>query len=551
VEKDDGMGWQGHEWRGTAVLLTAVAMLAAHGPTRAETPGGELLSRALRAALNTPAVSCSDSRIDTRRLAPYYRRADSAPLWIDPRGPGRRARQLLVALQVADEHGLPSARYRLADIESHWHARDPAEQACLDLLLTDAFARYSLDLHSGRLDPREADTNWHLRPASFDPAAALLSAGEDGSFAQLLDELAPPHESYRRLREALRRYRLIAQHGGWRPLPAGPKLEPGDSLAQVALLRERLRAEGDLSGFSLANDDTYDETLAEAVRRFQRRHGLGADGIVGPRTRAALDVPVEARIAQIRRVLERWRWLPRDLGGHYILVNTASHELAVIENGRTVLRMRSINGTPDQATPSFTAVLRKLVINPYWYVPGRIERDKLWPRERHSPGYLASRGFRIFDTRDGNWRELDPSRLDWSRIDGDNSGLRLRQEPGPKNLMGRLSFAFPNPFDVFLHDTPDRALFERETRTFSEGCVRIENAMALALHALRRSPEWSEARIREEIDALHHLNLPLPEPIPVYVLYLTSWVDDEGLVHFHEDVYRRETVLAEYYPAAK
>jgi murein L,D-transpeptidase YcbB/YkuD len=532
-------------------LLAVLATLAAHEPVRAEAPGGDVLSQAMRAALNAPSVSCSDTRIDTRRLAPYYRHTDATPLWVGPPGPGHRARQLLVALQVAEEQGLPSARYRLADIELHWHARAPAEQACLDLLLTDAFARYSLDLHSGRLDPREADTNWHLRPAAFDPAAALLSAGNGGSFAQLLDALAPAHEAYRRLREALRRYRLIAQHGGWRPLPPGPKLEPGDTHAQAALLRERLRAEGDLSGFSLADGNTYDATLAAAVRRYQRRHGLNADGIVGPRTRAAFDVPIEGRIAQIRRGLERWRWLPRDLGGHYILVNTAGFELAVIEDGKTVLRMRTINGTPDQATPSFTATLRSLIINPYWYVPGRIERDKLWPREQRNPGYLAARGFKIFDTRNGSWQELDPARLDWPRINGGNSGLRLRQEPGPKNLMGRLSFVFPNPHDVFLHDTPDRLLFERDTRTFSEGCVRIENAMVLALHALRRSPEWSEARIQEEIDALRHQTLPLLEPIPVYVLYLTSWVDDDGLVHFREDVYHRESVLAEYYPAAK
>jgi murein L,D-transpeptidase YcbB/YkuD len=532
------------------MVLAAVAMLVMHGPVRAEAPGGELLAQALRAALVSPSVACSDARLDTRRLAPFYRRADTAPLWTAESGPGRRARQLLVALQTADEQGLPVARYRLDDIEAHWHARVPAELACLDLLLTNAFARYSLDLHSGRLDPREADTSWHLRPDAFDPAVAMSTADDD-SFAQRLDALVPPHEGYRRLREALRRYRLIAQRGGWRPLPAGPALEPGEAHAQVELLRERLRAMGDLSGFSLASGTTFDAALAAAVRRFQRRHGLGVDGIVGPRTRAALDVPVEERLAQIRRALERWRWLPRDLGGHYILVNTAGFELAVIEDGRTVLRMRTINGTPDQATPSFTATLRSLVINPYWYVPGRIERDKLWPRERRNPGYLAARGFRIFDTRNGNWQEHDPAHLDWSKISGGNSGLRLRQDPGPNNLMGRLSFVFPNPHDVFLHDTPDRLLFERDTRTLSEGCVRIDNAMALARHALRRLPEWSEARLREEIDALRHQTVPLPEPIPVYVLYLTSWVDDDGLVHFREDVYRRETVLAEYYPAAR
>jgi murein L,D-transpeptidase YcbB/YkuD len=535
-------------WK-TAAVLAALAMLFAHDPLQAEAPSGDALTRALRAALSASPVACSDSRLDTSRLVPYYSRADFMPLWIGPPGPGPRARQLLIALEVAEEHGLLSAHYRLADIKLHWHARAPAEQACLDLLLTNAFVRYSLDLHSGRLDPREADPSWYLRPAAFDPAA-LLPASNDGSFVQLLDGLAPPHDGYRRLREALQRYRQIAQRGGWRPPPPGPKLEPGDAHPQVALLRERLRAEGDLSGLSLASARMYDAALVAAVRRFQRRHGLTADGIVGPRTRAALAVPVEERIAQIRRGLERWRWLPRDLGGHYILVNSAGFELTVIERERTVLGMRVIVGTPDQATPSFTATLRTLTINPYWNVPARIARDALLPRQQRNPGYLSARGFRVYDLRNGN-REIDPARINWSRVNGDSFAFRLRQEPGPKNSMGRLAFAFPNPYDVFLHNTPETWLFARDTRTFSEGCVRIENAMALALHTLRKSPEWSEARIQEEIDALRQQSLVLPEPIPVHVLYLTSWVDDDGLVHFREDVYRREQVLAEYYPAVK
>jgi murein L,D-transpeptidase YcbB/YkuD len=326
-------------------------------------------------------------------------------------------------------------------------------------------------------------------------------------------------------------------------------LEPGEEHAQVPLLRARLRSAGDLAPFALSYGQRYDVTLADAVRRFQRRHGLYADGIVGPRTRAALAVPAAVRVAQLRRAMERWRWLPRDLGNHYILVNTAGFELAVIEDGKTVLNMRTVNGTPDQATPSFSATLQSLIINPYWNVPERIARERLWPREQAAPGYLAARGFRIYDTRKGNWQELAPSRIKRALATGTGPAPRLRQEPGPRNFMGRLSFVFPNPHDVFLHDTPERALFVRDTRAFSEGCVRIEDAMALALHTLRRAPEWSAARLREEIDAMRHSTLPLPEPVPVYVLYLPAWVDDDGQVQFRNDTYEREALLGEYYPA--
>jgi murein L,D-transpeptidase YcbB/YkuD len=375
----------------------------------------------------------------------------------------------------------------------------------------------------------------------FDAVAALRDAPSDADPAKQLETLAPRHRLYAGLRAALARYRRLAEGGGWHTTPPGPALGPGDEGGRVAALRERLRREGDLDAGGSPLDRRYDADLTDAVRRFQRRHGLLPDGVVGPRTLAALNTPVALRIAQLRRAMERLRWLPRDLGSHYVLVNTAGFELSVVEGDRTVLGMRVIVGAPDQPTPSFTATLRSLTINPYWNVPDRIARDTLVPRERRRPGYLAARGFRVLDPRTGQWREPDAASLA-------GAAPQLRQEPGPGNLMGRLSFAFPNPFDVFLHDTPDRSLFEREVRACSEGCVRIEQAMALALHTLRRAPEWTEEGIREEIDALRHQVLVLPEPIPVYVVYLPSWVDEAGLAHFRPDHYGREQVLAKHFP---
>lgn len=528
-------------------LRTLLGVLGLWGTAALAAP--DAVSDALVATLRAPVVSCGTAQLDRQRLVPYYAAADTMPLWVGARGAGVRAQLLRTALQNAGREGLSPARYRIADIEAHWSTGTAEAQACLDLLLTAGFDRYSRDVRRGRTGPHEADPSWQLRPPSFDPVEALHAAGTDRDFAGLLETLPPAHSAYARVRVALARYRQLAEQGGWLPLPPGPKLAPGDEHEQVALLRARLHREGDLPSLTLSAGPRYDAPLAAALENFQRRHGLHADGILGTRTRAALNVAAAERAAQLRRAMERLRWLPRDFGSHYVLVNTAGFELAVVEDGETVLRMRTINGTPDQATPSFTAMLQSLIINPYWYVPERIARDRLWPRAQANPGYLPARGFRVFDTRNGAWQELDPARLDWARIDGNGSGVRLRQEPGPGNLMGRLSFVFPNPFDVFLHDTPERALFERDTRTFSEGCVRIENAMALALHTLRRMPEWTAARIQEEIDALRHQTLRLPEPIPVYVLYLPAWVADDGQVQFRDDVYRREPVLASYYPA--
>ena len=522
---------------GLAALLLLVARPAVAGEAAASIAGA-----ALREALAAPTDTCREPHLDVRGLARFYPGASPKPRWVDDRGPLPHARRLRATLERSEAEGLPPDRHGLAGIAARWEAPGPTDRACLDLLLTAAFDRYGRDLASGVMAPREADATWHLpAPAAFDAVAALDAAPPDASLEKQLDALAPAHGLYARLRAALARYRHLAKEGGWDPVPRGPALGPGDAGERVAALRERLRREGDLDGAPSSLDRSDDAALTDAVRGFQRRHGLLADGVVGPRTLAALNTPVAHRIAQLERAMERLRWLPRDLGSHYVFVNTAGFELSVVEGDRTVLGMRVIVGAPDQPTPSFTATLRSLTINPYWNVPHRIARDTLVPRERRRPGYLAARGFRVLDPSTGRWREPDATSLA-------GAAPQLRQEPGPGNLMGRLSFTFPNPFDVFLHDTPDRSLFEREVRACSEGCVRIEHAMALALHTLRRAPEWTEERIQEEIHALRHQVLPLPEPIPVYVVYLPSWVDEAGLAHFRPDHYGREQVLARSFP---
>lgn len=538
--------------QGLRPLLLA-AFLAGVGcaPERPRAPAPELLPEtldaAVRAGLHAPSVTCGGSQLEGRKLTAYYPADGAAPLWITQGAPGPSARQLRDALRLAERDGLVPASYGLDDINRYWSAASPAELACLDLLLTDAFRRYSVDVHSGRADPRDADPTWTLRAEAFDPVGALQTATRDGTLAALLNTLPPPHSGYRRLRAALEEYRALARHGGWTPIPPGPRLEPQIRHEQIALLRARLRAEGehDVGG----NDDLYDAQLVDAVKRFQYRHGHTTDGIVGEHTRSLLNVTLEERVAQIRRTLERWRWLPRTFGEQYLLVNTAGFELEVIEHERRVLSMRVIVGTPDQATPSFTAVLQSLVINPYWNVPPRIARDRLLAKQQSDPNFFRTRAFRLYRNSGKNAREIDPAGIDWRGLRPDDFTYRLRQDPGPRNSMGRLAFFLPNHFDIFLHGTPESGLFVRDTRTFSEGCIRIEHPMTLALYTLRHANDWSEEPIQRAIDALHHKTLRLPEPMPVYVLYLPNWVDDAGRVHFREDVYERDRVLKRYYPA--
>lgn len=537
----------GVRWRGTPAIL-GVLLLILLAP-RPDAAGDGGAGSALRAALAAPRETCREAGLDRQELAPFYAAKAPGPLWVDDSGPGPRAHQLRAALQRSENEGLPAERYGLTEIDASWRATAPAGRACLDLLLTAAFNRYSRDLATGRVSAREADRAWHLPAQAFDPVAALRAMRPDADVAEQIAALAPSHGLYRRLRAALAHYRQLAGRTGSGGDLSGSALAAGDEGDRVALLRERLRVEGDLEPDLPGAARRLDEALADAVRRFQRRHGLHPDGIVGSRTQAALGIAAAERVARLARAMERVRWMPHDLGGHHVLVNTAAFELAVVEDGRTVLGMRAIVGAPDQPTPSFASALRSLVINPYWNVPARIVRDKLLPREQRNPGYLASRNFRVLDPATGQWRLPDAPSLARAQSASRGDPPRLRQEFGPGNLMGRLSFVVPNPFSVFLHDTPDKSLFEREVRACSEGCVRIERAMALALHALRSQPEWTEERIQGEIDALRHQTLTLPEPIPVYVVYLPTWVDDGGIAHFRPDHYGRDRVLAAYFPA--
>ena len=531
-------------WRASLWLLISALVALASLTLLAPGEGADDPPRAaLQRVLSAPAETCGAAHLDRRQLARFYPGSAAPLMWVGGTGPLPRARRLRAVLERSENEGLPSARYGLDAVAARWEARTLVDRACLEALLTTAFDRYGRDLATGIVSSREADRAWLLpRAAAFDAVAALRATRSGADPTARLEALTPAHGLYQRLRAGLARYRSLASEGGWGTTLTGPPLRPGDESERVPALRARLQREGDLDPGGPAVDQSYNAAVTDAVRRFQRRHGLIDDGVVGPRTLAALNTPVDTRLAQLRRAMERLRWMPRDLGDHYVFVNIAAFELAVIEHDRAVLGMRIVVGTAEQSTPSFTATLKTLTINPYWNVPERITRDRLVPREQKSPGYLAAHGFRVLDRGTGAWREPDAGTLA-------PPVPRLRQEPGPENLMGRLSFALPNPYDVFLHDSPARSLFAREIRACSEGCVRTERPMALALHTLRRTPEWTEARIQEEIDALHHRVLSLPEPIPVYIVYLPSWVDEEGLAHFHPDHYGRETVLAWEYPA--
>lgn len=337
---------------------------------------------------------------------------------------------------------------------------------------------------------------------------------------QALADLAPAHPGYHALRQALAQYRETAALGGWPAVPAGPTLKPGEKGERVAALRARLEASGELQG-TAPERDLYDASLEAAIKAFQEKNGLDADGSVGPGTLEALNVTAADRVRQIEVNLDRWRWLPRDLGERYIMVNIAGFWLDVVESGQPVLSMRIVAGKPTSRTPMFTGTMTHLVLNPYWNVPPNILRNEVLPHIRRDPRYLAKQ----------NMERLP--------------GGKVRQRPGPNNALGKVKFLFPNRFDVYLHDTPSRSLFSRSVRTFSHGCIRVEKPLDLAEYLLKDDPAWTREKIEKATGDRRERWVQIPNPLPVHLVYWTAWVDEAGVTQFRKDVYGRDKPLAE------
>jgi murein L,D-transpeptidase YcbB/YkuD len=424
----------------------------------------------------------------------------------------------------------------------------------LDLLLTDAFLLYGSHLLAGRVNPETIDPEWSVERREVGLVEVLQAALDSNRIEEALKDLITPQPCYAKLRQVLARYRDIAAKGGWPTVPDGPKMQKGDSDERVIALRARLTAvdipdQERNSNRDLFTSFTYDfvllfdDALEQAVRKFQERHGLEVDGIVGPRTLAAMNVTVEERIRQIELNMERWRWLPWDFGRRYILVNIANFELDVIEDGQTVMTMHIIVGKPYQHTPIFRADMTHLVFNPSWYVPPSIAKKEMLPSIRKDPEYLAKRKIRVYQDWNGEATEIDPQTIDWSQVSAKNFPYRFRQAPGAKNLLGRVKFMLPNQFNVYLHDTPSKSLFSRAVRAFSHGCIRIEKPIEMAEYVLRGDEKWDHKKILDAIKKGRERTVQLPEPIPVYLLYCTAWANEDGIIQFRNDIYGRDKEL--------
>lgn len=459
------------------------------------------------------------------------------PLWSGE----TQAERFLALVAAATEDGLDPEDYHLARLRRLLADRSgsAATRAALDVLLTESFARFAYNLRFGKANPQDIDENWNFSRALItgDPAAWLVRAIEGKAVAAALDSLRPKTPVYRALKSALAEFRAIAARGDWPRLPAGPTLKPGMRAPAVAVLRERLAVTGLYPPRRGIDANHYDADLALAVRVFQQRHGLVVDGLVGRRTRAALNVGVAARIDQLRVNLERIRWVYRDLQDRFLAVNIASFHAAYLEHGRVAWRARVVVGQPYRQTPIFKATMTHIVFNPTWTVPPTILRQDVLPAMREDPAYLRRKGLQVLDA---GGQAVDPATIDWQNTHGAGFPYVLRQAPGPGNALGRVKFIFPNSHLVYLHDTPRIDLFDRAERTFSSGCIRVERPLELAAQLLAPNPGWTETSMDAAMAAGRPRRVDLAQPITVMLLYLTAYADDEGALQFRRDIYDRD-----------
>jgi murein L,D-transpeptidase YcbB/YkuD len=480
-------------------------------------------------------------------VARYFESQQFKPKWRDP------ARLDLLVAALADLHddGLNPADYHIEALHS---LRDDlraggalplAEQADLELLATDAMMLGLYHLYLGKVDPEKLSAQWNFasRPVSVERGfERLTEALDSGRIRETFDAARPQHVWYQRGRARLKEYRALAAAGGWSAISDGPTLKPGMSDPRVPALRYRLKVTNDLAG-DLApptppHDTEYGTELETAVRHFQERHGLTPDGAVGPATRAALNVPVGARIDQIRINLERARWVMHELKGEFVLVDVAGFYASYFRDDEPIWTSKVIVGRPYRETPIFKSLITYVVINPTWTIPpGILVKDKL-PVLKRDPGYLKRNNIRVIDSRG---REVDPYSVNWKQYSASRlPPYQLRQDPGEDNALGLVKIMFPNPYLVYLHDTPSKSLFEKDERTFSSGCIRVEKAFELAGLVLNDPAQWNAESMARVVASGKTQTVNLAKPVPVLILYWTAQPRPDGQVIFRNDVYGRD-----------
>jgi murein L,D-transpeptidase YcbB/YkuD len=521
-----------------ALLFTLVPPVQAQAPSQLQNGVVEQIAILLESEENL----ALHIRKKKASLKTYYLEEKGTLLWIG----NERMPRLIQLMLSAESQGLFASDYPTEYLQKLLDAvpqTDEKSRAIVELLYSSLFLKFSEDLKGGRLTPRKVDLELYWRTKEIDLTAALRALAKEADFNQFIAGWEPNIPDYKALKVKLALYREFEKNHSWPKLPSGEVLKPGMDDPRIPILRKRLAgARGTKSAqeASTAVESTvYDEALVKAVKHFQELHGLEPDGVIGLRTKVALNIPIEERVRQIIVSMERWRWMPEELGRDYIKVNIAGFHLTRYENGQFAERKKVIVGKPYRRTPAFSDTIKYLEFNPYWTVPYSIAtRDKL-PVLQKNPSALVASGFEVFSGK----QRVDPRTVNWQQYSRASFPFTLRQNPGPKNALGQVKFMFPNRFNVYLHDTPNRKLFDKTFRSFSSGCVRVHKPIDFAEALLKQKQGWDRARIDGVLASGKRTVVKLDKPLPIHIIYSTAWLAEDGTIRFYVDFYQRDDKL--------
>ncbi len=522
---------------------SVIAAVAAFTPVTAQAAKGDSFSSRDQVAEQVVTILSAEDRLPLplqrvrKALTAHYVDNSGRLFWVG----SPRMDQLIAHVSKAEQDGLFAHDYPvnyLQSLKDSLKAGDTFTEAYTELAFSAFFLRYASDLKIGRFVPRKIDPELFVSRKKIDFAPVLAKLADYGSVKDFFRIWEPQNSQYRTLRNALRRFQRIAAKGGWAPVAPGEVLKPGMRDPRVAQVRARIQASGDISQGS-SDPDLYDGALVIAVRQFQAEHGLDSDGVIGKQTVFAMNIPAQERVRQIMVNMERWRWLPEDLGDRHILVNVAGFELRRVEYGSLQDVIRVVVGKPGHRTPVFSNKIKYLELNPTWTVPYSIASKEILPKLQSNPYHLGDN----FELLQGG-QSIPFGSVDFNNYSRKSFPYTIRQKPGPKNALGRVKFIFPNKHAIYLHDTPSRSLFGRTQRAFSHGCIRVGEPLELARQLLENTPgKWSMRKIKSVVDSRKRTRVNLPVPMPVHLTYSTVFRGTNGALNFRPDIYGRDKKL--------
>jgi murein L,D-transpeptidase YcbB/YkuD len=516
----------------TTVAIALMVPLAAcnrDGSHAARIPKGATdLTPALGSAKagTTLKLASGDTMSVSDATLKFYASRGNKAAWTDDDGLTDDGEAVYSAIASASQDGLDPALYHYGTAQkiASSASQSAGSLADLDLVLTEGITRYANDLAQGAIDPKSENLDWRI-PRERAPEQGVLNALSTGATASdVLAALRPKGNHYLRFMQALKQYRDVEKAGGWGTVPTDLSVKAGAAAPGVTSLRNRLMKSPDptearLAKTGSARPDYFDKDLQQALAHFQDRHAIEPDGALGARTIHELNETAQSRADELALNMDRWRWLPHDLGNRYILVNVAGFEMEVDENDKTILAMNVVVGQNNWKTPIFADTMENMVVNPSWNVPQSIMDAEISPAMARDPNYLASHNMEL--TAQGTARQL----------------------PGDDNALGQFKFNFPNKDNIYLHDTPAKSLFSRTARNFSHGCIRLENARALADLLMVKAAHQDSTELNGMLASGQERWVKFQDKWPVYILYFTAFVKDDGTVRFHHDVYGRDEKL--------